>query len=144
MALKVLFVCNQNSIRSPMAEILLRDLAARRGAEAVSRSAGVYEGALDPFLPTILGEIGAPAPHDPPRDLTDVDVTEFDALVALTLEAEAALKERGGGDRVEYWATDNPSLTGGSRDQILEGYRRVREQLASRIAARFGKALTET
>ncbi|MEM9898258.1 MAG: low molecular weight phosphatase family protein [Pseudomonadota bacterium] len=145
MSVNVLFVCNQNSIRSPMAEILLREIAKEHGATGsiLAESAGVYEGAFDPFLPTVLEEIDAKQPETPPRDLSNVDLSGFDVLVALTLEAETALKDAGPEDRVEFWETENPSLTRGSREQILEGYRRVRTQLGDQIKKRFGDVLAK-
>ena len=38
----------------------------------------------------------------------------------------------------EYWPTIDPSAAVGSREQILDGYRAVRDQLVQRIRARFG------
>ena len=39
---------------------------------------------------------------------------------------------------VEYWPTPDPTLVSGSREQVLDAYRAVRDQLADRIKARFG------
>jgi protein-tyrosine-phosphatase len=39
---------------------------------------------------------------------------------------------------VEYWPTPDPSSTQGSREQILDAYREVRDGLKKRIAERFG------
>jgi len=38
---------------------------------------------------------------------------------------------------VEYWQTFDPSLTQGSREMVLDGYRTVRDALMKRIKARF-------
>ncbi len=38
----------------------------------------------------------------------------------------------------EYWPTIDPSVTAGSREQILDSYRAVRDGLVKRIRARFG------
>jgi hypothetical protein len=38
----------------------------------------------------------------------------------------------------EYWPTFDPSAVGGSREQILDSYRDVRDGLMRRIRARFG------
>jgi hypothetical protein len=39
---------------------------------------------------------------------------------------------------IEYWPTVDPSAVEGSRDQRLDAYREVRDQLMRRIEARFG------
>jgi protein-tyrosine-phosphatase len=38
----------------------------------------------------------------------------------------------------EYWPTIDPSLAEGSREQKLDAYRDVRDQLRQRLLARFG------
>jgi protein-tyrosine-phosphatase len=40
--------------------------------------------------------------------------------------------------QTEYWPTVDPSATAGSREQILDSYRAVRDGLEKRIRARFG------
>ena len=51
----VLFACNMNAVRSPMAEAILSYLAGRR---IYVESAGVRAGELDPFAITVMEEIG--------------------------------------------------------------------------------------
>jgi hypothetical protein len=38
---------------------------------------------------------------------------------------------------VEYWPTQDPTLTSGNREQILQAYRAVRDGLFAKIKARF-------
>jgi hypothetical protein len=38
----------------------------------------------------------------------------------------------------EYWPTMDPSITAGSREQIMDGYRDVRDMLVRKIRERFG------
>jgi protein-tyrosine-phosphatase len=40
---------------------------------------------------------------------------------------------------VEYWPTADPTGTEGSREQRLNAYREVRDQLTARIRERFGR-----
>ena len=51
----VLFACTFNSIRSPMAEALLKHLHGRR---IYVDSVGVREHSLDPFAAAVMEEIG--------------------------------------------------------------------------------------
>ena len=39
---------------------------------------------------------------------------------------------------VEYWPTPDPTAIEGTREQRLDAYREVRDQLTERIKARFG------
>jgi protein-tyrosine-phosphatase len=38
---------------------------------------------------------------------------------------------------VEYWPTQDPTAFEGSREQLLDAYRAVRDELQARIEARF-------
>ena len=131
----LLFACNMNSVRSPMAEAL----ASRALGERVRvESCGVYEGILDPFAAEVLTEIGLAAPTRPPRDFASVRPEGFDLVVALTPEAAAAARQLGA--TVEFWDIENPTETRGDREDLLGAYRSVRDGLAARIRARFGGA----
>jgi hypothetical protein len=41
---------------------------------------------------------------------------------------------------VEYWATPDPTIIEGNREQRLDAYRAVRDQLMKQIRERFGGA----
>ena len=129
----ILFACNMNSVRSPMAEALARRALGPRVQVA---SCGVYEGVLDPFAAEVLEEAGIPRPERDPQDFAKVDAAGFDLIVALT--GEAAAEARRTGVPVEFWDTANPTEVRGSREDLLAAYREVRDELDAKIAARFG------
>ncbi|MEM6415873.1 MAG: low molecular weight phosphatase family protein [Pseudomonadota bacterium] len=134
MVKSVLFVCNQNSVRSPMAAALMR-LSYNEHMHV--DSAGVYEGMKDPFLDNILEEVGAACVVEEPKDLSAIDAQLFDIAIALTPEAHTALKDHFPDNKIETWFTTNPSEAQGSRDQIVDAYRTVRDELRRLITDRF-------
>ena len=136
----VLFACGLNSVRSPMAAGLLRQIA---GRETYAGSAGVRKGALDPFAVAVLDEIGVDISKHRPMTFEELDDWEglnFDLIVTLSPEAHHKALEltRTLAADVEYWPTPDPAAIEGSREQRLAAYRGVREQLSERIKLRFG------
>ena len=135
----VLFVCTMNSVRSPMAAAILRHLAGRR---LYVQSAGVRAGGSDVFAVAAMEEIGIDIAHHAPRTLHDLHDTSFDLIVTLSPEAHHQALEltRTMAVEVEYWPTfDATMMIGhGSREQVLQAYRGVRDGLFRRIKQRFG------
>ena len=134
MVKSVLFACNLNSVRSPMAAAILR---ARAGETLRVDSAGVYEGGLDPFIEAVLGEIGVSLAEHEPKAMNALDLSKFDLAIALTPEAAAEARRFLPRERVEFWDIENPSDVRGGRDQLMAAYRGVREDLEARLKARF-------
>lgn len=135
----VLFACTMNAVRSPMAAAMLRHLAGRR---AYVESAGVRAGETDGFVTAAMNEIGIDVSQHRPRTLRDLNDTSFDLIVTLSPEAHHQALEltRTMAVDVEYWPTHDATLAlgQGSREQVLESYRRVRDRLFERIRQRFG------
>jgi protein-tyrosine-phosphatase len=135
----VLFACGFNSVRSPMAAALAR---AMLGEGRRIASAGVRKEALDPFAVAAMAEIGIDiSAHEPVtiEELEDLDGLDFDLIVTLAPEAHhtaLALTHRIAAD-VEYWPTADPAAAEGNREQMLDAYRAVRDQLMARIKERF-------
>jgi protein-tyrosine-phosphatase len=136
----VLFACGLNSVRSPMAAALFKHLF---GRVTYVGSAGVRKGELDPFAVAAMEEIGLDiAKHRPItfEELEDLEGLNFDLIVTLAPEAHHRaldLTRRLALD-VEYWPTPDPTIAEGNREQRLESYRAVRDQLMTRIRRRFG------
>jgi protein-tyrosine-phosphatase len=142
--LAVLFTCGQNSLRSPMAAGLFGQMF---GRSIYTRSAGVRKGDLDPFAVAVMAELGIDiARHKPVtfEELEDWEGLNFDLIVSLAPEAHHRALEltRTSAIDVEYWPTADPSAAEGSREQRLEAYRAVRDQLLDRIRKRFAPSGT--
>jgi protein-tyrosine-phosphatase len=137
--LAVLFACGLNAIRSPMAAAMLRQML---GSSIYVGSAGVRKGEPDPFAAAVMAEIGLDISRHKPltfEELDDLEGLNFDLIVTLAPEAHHRALEitRTNAVDVEYWPTPDPSITEGSREQRLEAYRAVRDQLLTHISERF-------
>lgn len=141
----VLFACNFNRVRSPMAEALMK-LAF--GNQVYVDSVGLKEEegetAVDPFAAAVIDELGGDLEGFRPKTFDDLEDESFDVVISLTPEAQHRAVElaRNHATEIEYWPTFDPTLASGSRQQILDAYREVRDELARRIRERFGKPST--
>ena len=136
----VLFACGLNSVRSPMAVGLFKQMIGRTSYVA---SAGVRKDELDPFAVAALEEVGIDISRHRPmtfEELEDWEGLNFDLIVTLSPEAHHKALEltRTIAAEVEYWPTPDPTAIEGTREQRLAAYREVREQLTERIKNRFG------
>jgi protein-tyrosine-phosphatase len=133
----VLFACSFNAVRSPMAAALARHLFP---GKIYVRSAGVRRGEPDPFAVAVMDEIGLDIRTHRPHTFEDLEDTSFDLVISLAPEAHHKALEltRYYALSAEYWPTPDPTLTAGSREQILSAYRGVRDGLERRIKQRLG------
>lgn len=133
----VLFVCGMNAIRSPMAEALVKGIFHRR---LYADSAGARAGEPDPFAAAAMAEKGLSLEGHIPKSLEELEDGFYDLVVTLSPEAHHRALEHTSSQSVdvEYWPTMDPSTVAGSREQILEAYRQVRDSLERRIRERFG------
>ena len=136
-ASSVLFVCGENSLRSPMAEALARHMF---GDRLYVGSVGVREREIDPMAVAVLAEIGIDVSQHRPQRLCDLMDTSFDVIVSLSPEAQHQAVEltRSSAAEVAYWPTMDPSAIEANRETLLAAYRDLREALAARIREAFG------
>jgi protein-tyrosine-phosphatase len=140
----VLFACNLNRVRSPMAEALLRRLA---GDQIYVDSVGLKRpeggdgggGEVDPLAIAVMAEVGCDLSDFRAKTFDDLDDDSFDLVISLTPEAQHRAVEmaRGRAVQIEYWPIQDPTLEEGSREARLAAYRQVRDALAERIKQRF-------
>jgi protein-tyrosine-phosphatase len=136
----VLFACGWNAVRSPMAAGLCRQMF---GQSIYVGSAGVRKGEIDPFAIAAMEEVGIDLSRHRAITFDELEEWEglnFDLIVTLAPEAHHQALEltRTLAADVEYWPMPDPTAVEGSREQRLDAYRALREQLIERIRERFG------
>lgn len=129
--MKVLFACTHNTVRSPIAAALFQQAT---GSPALSCGLDAGE-QVNGFACAVMAEAGVDLLDHHPRTFEDV-ADSPDLIVALTPEA-AARASRVPGVPLETWPIEDPTLVEGSREQQLDAFRRVRDELRARIGERF-------
>ncbi|MGR3572246.1 arsenate-mycothiol transferase ArsC [Brevirhabdus sp.] len=139
----VLFCCDHNAVRSPMAEGMMK---AFYGHAAYIQSAGVRNDMeIDGFSIAVCREIGVELDRHRARSFDEMqewgdDLSGFDLVVALSPASQRQALEmtRYFHLDVEYWPVLDPTGLGESREAKLAAYRQTREQIRERIVSRFG------
>ncbi len=139
----VLFCCDHNAVRSPVAEGLMKQL---HGRGVFVQSAGVHHDLdVDPFMVTVAGELDVDISRhrcksfDEMEDWGD-DMASYDMIVALSPASQRRALEytRHLSIEVVYWATLDPTGIGERRETKLDAYRQARDQILASIVATFG------
>ena len=139
----VLFCCDHNAVRSPMAEGMMKKFYGHR---AYVQSAGVKgEMDIDGFTVAVCAELGIPLERHRVRSFEEMqewgdDLTGFDLIVALSPASQRMAQEltRYSHLDVEYWPILDPTGLGETRENKLAAYRQTRDQIRDRMIARFG------
>jgi len=132
----VLFACNHNAIRSPMAAALLRHLQGRR---IFVDSVGVRTLPIDPFTVAAMEEFGISLRDHVAKSFEDLEDMSFDLVISLTPEAQHRAVEmtRSMACDVEFWPSLDPTVIEGSRAEVVGAYRSLRDSLWRRVQERF-------
>ncbi|MCC1482820.1 low molecular weight phosphatase family protein [Roseibaca sp. Y0-43] len=139
----VLFCCDHNSVRSPMAEGFMKKLYGQR---AYVQSAGVHsDREIDGFSIAVSAEDGVELSRHRSRSFEEMmdwgdDLGGFDLIIALSPASQRQALEltRYAHIDVEYWPIMDPSGLGETREAKLAAYRQARDQIKERLLARFG------
>jgi arsenate reductase len=142
----VLFCCDHNAVRSPMAEGLMKKFYGQR---AYVQSAGVKNDMeIDGFSVAVCAEMGIELSRHRSRSFEEMqglgdDLGQFDLIIALSPASRAQVLEltRTSHVAVEFWPIIDPtSLGGDTREAKMAAYRQVRDQIRDMMLARFGAA----
>lgn len=131
----VLFVCSMNSVRSPIAAALARQIFPGR---IIARSVGVNGGKADQFVHDVMEEVGIDMSVHTPHILDELVANRFDLVVTLSDDAPGAVARKGlEATSIEHWNVADPSIVEGNRQTVLAAYRDLRDALRKRVRERL-------
>ena len=144
----VLFCCDHNSVRSPMAEGIMKKLY---GTECYIQSVGVKNDLeIDGFSIAVCQELGVELSRHRSRSFDEMedwgdDLSSFDLVLALSPASQRRALDltRFYHLEVEYWPILDPTGLGESREARLASYRQARDQIKERLIARWGPGIED-
>ena len=127
---RVLILCTGNSARSQMAEGLLR---ARGGVRfevysAGTRPTGVREEAVE-----VMREAGVDIGAHRSKAVGEFEGREFDYVITVCDNARETCPVFPGKTERIHWSFDDPAAAGGTREERLAVFRRVRDEIDARL-----------
>jgi len=129
---RVLFLCTHNSCRSQMAEGLTNHFLGER-FEAFS--AGTEKTRVKPLAAKALEELGVDTAPLYSKTLDTFSDERFDYVITLCGDANEKCPLFFGGVKRVHLGFDDPSRLPGSDEEVLPEYRRVRDELRTRLTA---------
>ncbi len=128
--MRILILCTHNARRSQLAEALLRSLA---GSRCEVYSAGTEPGQVDPRVLTVLGELGIPVEGLRSKSVEEFRDQHFDVVLTVCDDARERCPVFPGAPRQLHWSLPDPGQVQGRPEEVLEAFRRVRDELLERL-----------
>jgi arsenate reductase (thioredoxin) len=127
---RVLILCTGNSVRSQMAEGLLRQL----GGECFEvHSAGSQpNGYVSALAIEAMAKLGIDISEHRSKCVSEFEGQQFDTVITVCDSAAAQCPVFPGFQRI-HWSIWDPGNATGSREERLAAFCRVRDELASRL-----------
>ena len=140
----ILFCCDHNAVRSPMAEGIMKKLY---GTGTYVQSVGVINDLeIDGFSISVCEEIGVELSRHRSRSFDEMDkwgddLSSFDLIVALSPASQRRALEltRLFHLTVEYWPVLDPTGIGETREMKLISYRQTRDQIVKKLKEKWGQ-----
>lgn len=127
---RVLFVCIHNSARSQMAEGMLRAWA---GDRFEVHSGGTEATGVRPEATQAMAELGIDISGHSSKTIEPFMGQAWDFLIPVCEEACEACPYVPGAKAVLRWSFDDPAAATGTDEQRMAVFRRVRDELGSKI-----------
>ncbi|WGW03421.1 arsenate-mycothiol transferase ArsC [Tropicibacter oceani] len=139
----VLFCCDHNAVRSPMAEAIMKKLF---GTETYVQSVGVVNDLeIDGFAIAACKEIEVELERHRSRSFEELEengeaLSGFDVIVTLSPASQRRALDltRFYHLTVEYWPIMDPTGIGETREQKLNAYRQTRDQIRDKLQEKWG------
>jgi arsenate reductase (thioredoxin) len=127
---KVLFLCTGNSARSQIAEGYLRHVA---GDLFEPLSAGIEPKGLNPLAVETMREIGIDISKQRSKDVGEFIGQSIPYVITVCNNAKQRCPIFPRTYKFLHWSFDDPADAKGSHDEELAVFRRVRDEIGSRI-----------
>ncbi|MFU8835905.1 MAG: low molecular weight phosphatase family protein [Roseovarius sp.] len=145
----VLFCCDHNAVRSPMAEGIMKKFY---GTDTYVQSAGVKNDMeIDGFSIAVCREIGVELERHRSRSFDQMeqwgdDLSSFDLIVSLSPASQRRALEltRFYHLDVVCWPIMDPTGLAQTREARLDAYRQTRDQIIGHLTARWGPPMEDT
>lgn len=132
---RVLFICNRNAGRSQIAEGLMRD---RFGDRYEAYSAGMNpSSSVNPYTVRVMEEAGIDIAHQRPKPLQEFVDMHFDYIVFMC-ENKQPCAQFPHARHVMYMEFSDPARFVGSEEEIMEGFRALRNGIGNWLRETFG------
>ena len=132
---RVLFLCTHNSCRSQMAEGLINhDLGDRYQAF----SAGTEATRVNPRAITVMQEFGIDISGQRSKVLDEFAAERFDYVITLCGDAHERCPLFFGGVERLHIGFHDPTGAGGSEEEILAEFRKVRDEIRAKLGEYLG------
>ena len=129
---RVLFLCTHNSARSQMAEGLLRQLAGDRFEVA---SAGTEATRVHPLAIRAMRDMGFGISLHTSKTVDSLLDRPWDYVITVCDSANERCPLFPGRTIRLHWSFDDPSQSTGTEDERLDTFRRVRDEIRTRLGA---------
>ncbi len=124
---RVLILCTGNSCRSHMAEGILR--AAARDLLEVCSAGSKPAGYVHHKAIAALAEIGIDISGHTSKPMTDFLDRDIETVITVCGNADQACPMFPGQVNRHHWGFDDPAHARGSDEQVLDEFRRVRDEI---------------
>jgi arsenate reductase (thioredoxin) len=129
---RVLFLCTHNSARSQMAEGFLRQLAGDRFEVA---SAGTEATRVHPLAIRAMRDVGVDISLHTSKTVDSLLDRPWDYVITVCDSANERCPLFPGRTTRLHWSFDDPSQATGTEDERLDTFRRVRNEIQTRLGA---------
>jgi arsenate reductase len=127
---RVLFLCTANSCRSQIAEGIINHFI---GGLFDAFSAGTQASFVNPAAIEVMKEIGIDISKHRSKNLSEFDGQSFDYVITLCGEANETCPLYIGGTKKIHIGFDDPAKVTGSKEEILQEFRRVRDEIRRKL-----------
>ena len=128
--LKIMFLCTGNSCRSQMAEGFARELGKGR---IEARSAGLNPADLNERAVQVMKEVGIDISRQKSKPIDLELLRKMDVIITLCDNAAESCPWTPPEIKRIHWSLKDPAKADGSEKEILDEFRRVRDEIKKRI-----------